>query len=303
VKLIIDLSFNHQEQFAEQVKYWDFDFRLLGLGGFKASVKQLLSDKIIIGYARCYRRLDQVGAAPSGYKTFLLCGQNCNGFRWRHHQVNQNDLLIYPGSNEWNCFSYDDFEVFSISIDFEYFEQIINNFDLSTISKKKEIVHLNASTANSLRHLATTIFQSTDSNIRHLLSVELAQQLVLSCEEDDTKRIIRHRRRDIAVKTVVDFIKNSTIPTHDMAQLCRIANVSERTLQYAFREHYGLGPMAFVKRWNLNRARYQLLNADSGELSISQTSMDLNFTHQSQFAADYKKLFSESPSETLKRVT
>jgi AraC-like DNA-binding protein len=41
---------------------------------------------------------------------------------------------------------------------------------------------------------------------------------------------------------------------------------------------------------------------DRSERNISSIAMGWGFTHLGRFSSDYKKLFGETPSETLKRV-
>ncbi|MFW2440786.1 MAG: helix-turn-helix domain-containing protein [Arenicellales bacterium] len=81
--------------------------------------------------------------------------------------------------------------------------------------------------------------------------------------------------------------------------MCRVARVSERTLQYAFRERYGIAPNTFVKRWKLNSVRQSLLLADTEADNVFSIAMGHGFHHQGQFAADYRELFAELPSRTL----
>jgi AraC family transcriptional regulator, ethanolamine operon transcriptional activator len=302
MEIILDTQFKDFEHFVEEIQYWDLDFRLLGTGGFKGSLKQLLSPKVLLTYARLNRGVDQVGSTPPGFKTFVIIGQSCNGFRWRHHQVNQNDLLIFPNSSELHAVSSADFEVFTVSIHMDYIEQLINVFGLCAISNKQEIVHMDELRARELRWTVTSIFRSTNRKTTQDLTLKLAEQIVLTSAQFSSQTIIKSRKRDIAVDKVVEFVRNTSCPTSELAQLCRIANVSARTLQYAFKERYGLAPSTFVKRWNLNTARRQLRIAYPEETTINKISMDLNFTHQSQFAAAYKHLFSELPSETLKNT-
>lgn len=157
--------------------------------------------------------------------------------------------------------------------------------------------------AQELRSLATTITQSSGGEAAQVLAHKLAEKLVIFAAEASSKKTTNIRKRDIAVDKVVEFVRNTPTPTSELAQLCRIANVSERTLQYAFKERYGIAPNTFVKRWNLNTARRQLLAVNPVETKISAVCQNLGFPHQSQFAADYKKLFSQLPSETLKSQT
>ena len=157
--------------------------------------------------------------------------------------------------------------------------------------------------AQELRSLATTIMQSSGGETAQVLARQLVEKLVIAAAGSGPKKIATLRRRDIAIDKVVEFVRSTPTPTSELAQLCRVANVSERTLEYAFKERYGIAPNTFVKRWKLNSIRRQLLAANPVETNISAVCQSFGFLHQSQFAADYKKLFAELPSETLKSQT
>jgi len=297
MQIILDTHFKHLEHFLEQVQYFDLDFRLLGTGGFKGSLKQLVSQRVFLGYGRFHRGLDQVGATPPGYRTFVIIGHACSGFRWCGHQITQNDLLIFSSSNEFHSASHSDFEVFTISIHLDYIEQLIDNFGLKEIPNKQEVVRMDEPLAYELRNLATTVIQSSGGEAAQALAHNLAEKLIITAAESHSTKIINLRKRDLAVNKVVEFVRNTPSPTSNLAQLCRIANVSERTLQYAFKERYGIAPNTFVKRWNLNTVRLLLAHPD--DTTVNKICMTFNISHQSQFATDYKKLFAELPSETL----
>lgn len=302
MQIILDRHFNNLEQFIDEVQHWDLDFRLLGVGGFVGRMKQLVSRDVIIGYARFDRGLDQVGSTPLGYRTFAIVGNRCHGFRWRKHQITQNDLLIFPENNELQGASHADFEVFTISVHRDYLNQLVDNLGLNWILNKREVVHLDALTAQGLRHLAGTIVKPSAGGSEIQTAVrEFTERLVICATDSLTEKIPSLRKRDLAVDSIVEFVRSVPEPTSELAQLCRIAGVSERTLQYAFKERYGIAPNVFVKRWNLNSARQLLLSANSTEISISDIALRFGFSHHSQFATDYKKLFAELPSKTLGR--
>jgi transcriptional regulator GlxA family with amidase domain len=78
--------------------------------------------------------------------------------------------------------------------------------------------------------------------------------------------------------------------------------VGERTLQLAFRERFGLTPAAFLKARRLALVRQQLVHCNTADVSIGQVAAALGFTHVRQFAADYRRAFGETPSETLNQM-
>jgi AraC family ethanolamine operon transcriptional activator len=85
------------------------------------------------------------------------------------------------------------------------------------------------------------------------------------------------------------------------SQLCQLAHVSERTLQYAFRERFGVSPAAFLKARRLAAAHRALLVADVSGTTVGNIIAEFGFWHLGQFGADYRRVFGETPSTTLRR--
>lgn len=102
------------------------------------------------------------------------------------------------------------------------------------------------------------------------------------------------------VKLVEDYIHANANNPLAMQDLVAVANVSARSIHFAFRQYRGYSPMALLKSVRMDRAREKLLTADIGE-SVTKIAFDCGFGHLSRFSADYKKRFGESPSETLRK--
>lgn len=84
-------------------------------------------------------------------------------------------------------------------------------------------------------------------------------------------------------------------------ELAELAGVSVRTLSRAFFKHHGMGPMEFLRRHRLEAARMRLLQADPGEVRVSDVALQYGFAQPSKFTSAYKAAFDETPSETLRR--
>jgi AraC family ethanolamine operon transcriptional activator len=87
-----------------------------------------------------------------------------------------------------------------------------------------------------------------------------------------------------------------------IATLCGVAGVSERTLEYAFREQLGTTPVRFLKIRRLNRIRRELLDPDASARSVAEVAWRAGIYDPGRFAGDYRELFGELPSETLRRA-
>jgi transcriptional regulator GlxA family with amidase domain len=75
--------------------------------------------------------------------------------------------------------------------------------------------------------------------------------------------------------------------------------VSERTLEYAFVERFGIGPKEYLNAFRLVSVRRQLRVADPRRFKVADVANAWGFWHMGQFAADYQQRFDEKPSETL----
>jgi len=97
------------------------------------------------------------------------------------------------------------------------------------------------------------------------------------------------------------FIHDNARELIALEDIERAAGVSRHKLYKSFRQHFGYAPMAFLKRHRLEEARREIL-ANRSERNISSIAMNWGFSHFSRFAVDYRLLFGETPSQTLKRL-
>ena len=103
------------------------------------------------------------------------------------------------------------------------------------------------------------------------------------------------------VKIAEDYALSRARDPLYVSDLCRVAGVSERTLQYAFKEVMGLTPVTYLIRVRLHRVRQALLEAPRGSTTISAEALKWGFWHFGEFSRAYKDCFGELPSDTLRR--
>jgi AraC family transcriptional regulator, ethanolamine operon transcriptional activator len=95
-------------------------------------------------------------------------------------------------------------------------------------------------------------------------------------------------------------LRQSLAEPPSIADLCGVLHVSPRTLHEAFREHLGTTPKAYLKVLRLNAARHDLLGGGANK-RVTDAALDWGFLHFGWFARDYRRLFGETPSQTLQR--
>ena len=96
-------------------------------------------------------------------------------------------------------------------------------------------------------------------------------------------------------------LANLDEPLH-VSTLCRTLEISERTLRKAFHKIRGLPPCRHLRMLRLSQARRALLGADAKRATVTEIATCFGFVELGRFSVEYRKVFGESPSQTLHRV-
>jgi AraC family ethanolamine operon transcriptional activator len=110
-----------------------------------------------------------------------------------------------------------------------------------------------------------------------------------ACQPSNRARLVRRAE---------DYMRAHLGDPLSVLDLCREFDVSERTLHYAFQEVRGLSPMAYFQAVRLNAVR-QELRAAADRVTVHEIAQRWGFSHTGEFAAAYRRLFGELPSQTL----
>lgn len=101
------------------------------------------------------------------------------------------------------------------------------------------------------------------------------------------------------VKRARDYIHAHADSSITLDALAAHAGCGYRTLQIAFKDHYGMSPMAYVKRVRLSLAHEDLLRAADGA-TVSDVALKWGFAHLGWFSKKYLEQFGVLPSQTLR---
>jgi AraC-like DNA-binding protein len=140
---------------------------------------------------------------------------------------------------------------------------------------------------------------------RAAVQVELLEMLLSTLDtagsfEPTTSERTR-QAHSLVVKAAEDHALSRIDDPVQITDLCRAAGVSERALQYAFKEVMGLSPRDYLARLRLHRVRQALLAASQRTSTVSVEALKWGFWHFGEFSRAYKDCFGELPSQTLRR--
>lgn len=306
-------QFDDFDAFAMATKPWNLDFRQLDSGSFQSILKLCGQEDFQIGYTAANRMLLQEGSSPAGLRMFVFPTDGCLPMRWRRQEIRPDSMLIFPRNCELEAVSSTDFEIIGIAFTEDYLNQLCKEMEwpeFQILSQGAEVLQCQSraiqgfrqSLKQALMHLSMCYSLEADSVISPSQKRQLALSVLQLIGERQSLQLPRVMRfRDRALQQAVAFIESYEQASLSMADLCRVSHASERTLEYAFREYYGVTPKQFELRHRLNRVKKKLHMADSKSAKIVNIANQWGFWHMGQFAADYRKLFGELPSDTLQR--
>jgi len=136
---------------------------------------------------------------------------------------------------------------------------------------------------------------------------QLEQTLLLSLiegQEHNFSDMLRDRDRSIApkhVRLVEQYIEEHAADPISIEQLVAVSGVSGRALFDGFRRFRNTSPMAHLRACRMLRVREALLNP-MPDVTVSRLAQDWGFFELGRFAGQYRKLYGETPSETLRRA-
>lgn len=237
-----------------------------------------------------------------------------------------NTVMVRPGNCEFELMTPDNYEIFGVviqrnalltltaqlgcRIDWSQLAsaELLHVADFERIDCMRKIDTLLA--PNGQHHSFTGTIESDFHNhlaaARHPHPREMQQEAVLMAllamldtseiETAATNSFIRRRR---IVADARDYILSHCDALITVPLLCEKLFVSRRTLQYCFEDVLGISPIAYLRTVRLNGARRHLREGMQGK-SVGDIAGAWGFGNFSQFSCDYKKLFGETPSASLK---
>jgi AraC-like DNA-binding protein len=129
----------------------------------------------------------------------------------------------------------------------------------------------------------------------------LLETLRVAGDFESTRSDRTRQAQSLVVRIAEDYAMAQSSDRLYVTDLCKVAAVSERRLEYAFKEIMGLTPVTYLARLRLHRVREALRAATQGSTTVSAEALNWGFWHFGEFSRAYKECFGELPSDTLRR--
>ncbi len=104
-----------------------------------------------------------------------------------------------------------------------------------------------------------------------------------------------------SIRKAEEYILDNLLNPVSLASLTEVAGIPARTLLRLFKKQHGVSPIKFLRQKRYEAAYIEIASADSNDTSVLEIAMKYGFSCGGRFAKEYRKIFHELPSETLKR--
>ena len=300
------------DELAAAFPRWDLCFRQFGRGPFQGHVQFLQLGGIQVFRAAVNRMIHIEGwPLPGSFGCFPVLAANENAV-WGGRRLRAGQIRVFdPGQQADHVTATDHYQLVALVVDGNLFRQevpVLGGFDLEERLVGKEVVTTRPADCRALWSHLVGLFDLAQSRpdllapSGRLIEQECLRRFAgLLARPNADRTACQPSNRARLVRRAEDYMRTHLGNPLSMLDLCRELDVSERTLNYAFQEVRGLSPMAYFKASRLNAVRQELKAVPAGTATVHEIAQRWGFWHTGEFAADYRRLFGELPSQTFNR--
>jgi AraC family transcriptional regulator, ethanolamine operon transcriptional activator len=137
-------------------------------------------------------------------------------------------------------------------------------------------------------------------DVGHFVSESFVMFCEIAARMEPKRDSFRNRVR--LVKRAETWIREHLGDAIQVPDVCLALGVSRRELEYAFRSILDQSPRDYLQILRLHAIRIQLMRYSSEQSDpVITTAYENGVSHLGRFSANYRKLFGELPSETVRR--
>lgn len=309
--LVQNRNFEDVDEFSEFSRGWDLEMRQLDRGRFHGSRRLISYGPIQISHVSYNRRVELRASAQASTRTFGI--HLSQPARWCRREPSAGDIQTHPGGAEVEVILPPDYDAYTLTVAEDYFREINERMgtpELTEIGRKVEELSCQSWQMEKLYWALDNVSGGLAGSTRLPDYPRISQEPMLEClrmlcgvlaSTQPSPSIPVAELRSKAMKRARDYIASYADEPPTIADLCRAAEASERTLHYGFLQEFGVTPKAYIKAYRLNAARRGLRISDPSAIKVADIANRWGFWHMGQFAADYRTMFDEMPSETLRK--
>jgi len=283
---------------------WDNRWRYIKQGSVEVKLSLFCSPRVQLSYVRYNNAIMIDGTPPKGsVMVSLVRTDGVSSFQNR--KLNEDELVIVRYGEEINYLANDINEIYTIVIEESFFDRLFFryfNLELNDVRCNYRVSIDRDRVDDFIINIERWLLYFDNGD-----SPKVTADVVKTIEEDILEPLFRAFKRDgvkygrdrFNMSKIITKIEENINNIYSISDLVDELGVNARTLQYNFKTHLGITAKQYLHTLRLNAIRDELLTSDGRGTTISSVALKYSFFHHSHFTFEYKKLFGETPSDTL----
>ena len=297
------------DELAACLTDWGQCYEQMSSGSFDGHFESYCFDGVELFRERTNQVVQQYGQPQAGTMTLAALLDTSNDGRFCGTPVSLDHHIFLRGGREFHFRTPQRVTLAAVTVDMERFGAYCQRVgelpppgacvDTGLIRKRPQDEL--GSVMQSLHHSPDMLRHAT---LRRCLEEGLFSTLLNLCAPTESgARDLTACTHQYVVLKARDYMREHVEEPITVSDLCVHIRVSRRTLQYAFQDVLGTNPARYLRNMRLNGARREIRRQTDPRAPMADIAAHWGFWHPSRFSAEYKLLFGELPSQTLKAAT
>ena len=287
---------------------WDMESTQLSAGANEIRYDHFGYPELLVAHFTLKRSMQNVFSVPHGMVGFLICKSKLPAF-WNGRNIPPTLMAVIRAGLEhwvvlpdgWDCYE------FMVTEDFlKRTELFPRSFYAQTSIAERAYLPLMEPVTSMFLQQMDIFFQQHTGTVKSpgvtvrkkqffdFIVNGLIQVVDAGVSASNSDKPKRTRRPDVTRKAK-EYIAAHLDTDLSIDEMAQSLGVSNRVLNYAFRDSLGVSPNRYIQAEKLHAVRRQLVTAN---LSVTEASQLYGFNTPSRFARQYSRLFGELPSVT-----
>jgi AraC-like DNA-binding protein len=285
---------------------WGADFRQLDLAHASSRLRAAATENTVLLRVDCGNRMHQRAMPVKDCQTFGILAHPQAPGRIGHRVLDSESLLFIDPCNGLDAVVEPGFTAYTFSIRNDRLRQLAELQELpapiiagAMAGSERPLAPLQLATIRSELEgiLLLTEAGDTSNDMINRLESELPALLLKNWVGTTSQYTGRIDNRTKVLQRALEFLEANRHEPLTVEHL-RVASASSlSTLERAFRDQFGVSPKRYLMLARFSGVRRALLDSSSTR-SISDVANAWGFWHMGKFAADYRRIFGQLPSQT-----
>jgi AraC family ethanolamine operon transcriptional activator len=296
---------------AASLRRWDQVYEQLTPGRFVGTLHEVCFGALQLFRETTSQSVHEAGGAWAGSRSLGLPLAMSGAALFRGQIVHPGMVMTLSGRHELEFYAPRGCDLLGVSVDEHALREHarrVEDRDIDRLFGERTVLVPSAGQLAAFRDTLLSVLESLDANpiaLRFEPAQRLLQESILGAivavadGNDDPPAASPAASRRHVVERARAYMDEHIDEPMTMAGVCVALGVSRRTLQYSFHEVLGINPVRFLRALRLNGVRRDLRHP-SALTTVQDTAARWGFWHLGHFVTDYKQMFGELPSATLR---